>query len=98
MAAGGTDDTTMTEPHGTPEAHDERDHVPDTHGTSHAVEGTHGSSSDHGDDGGHDDHGHVATALGPIDWPMWAVGAIGVLVAIVITAGFVIATGFAFNA
>jgi ABC-type Zn2+ transport system substrate-binding protein/surface adhesin len=89
---------TMTEPHGTPESHDERDHVPDAHGSSATVAGPHGATDDHGGDHGHDDHGHAAMALGPIDWPMWTVGAVGTLVAIVITVGFVIATGFDFSA
>jgi hypothetical protein len=80
----------MTGPHGTPEAHDERDHVPDAHGGSHAGEGRHGSTADHGDDG------HTATALGPVDWRMWIVGIVGVVFALLVTAGFVIATGFQF--
>jgi ABC-type Zn2+ transport system substrate-binding protein/surface adhesin len=88
----------MSEPHGTPEAHDERDHVPDAHGSSHAVEGVHGSTADHGDEHGHDDHAHAGMALGPIDWRMWLVGVVGVGVAIVVTAGFVVATSFQFNA
>jgi ABC-type Zn2+ transport system substrate-binding protein/surface adhesin len=79
----------MTEPHGTPESHSEKDHAPDTHGaaTGHA-EGAHG----------HDDHMHAGMALGPVDWRMWAVGVVGVIVALVITAGFVVATSFKFNA
>jgi hypothetical protein len=88
----------MTEPHGTPESHDERDHVPDAHGASSVVEGPHGSADDHGGDHGHDDHGHAQTALGPIDWRMWIVGVAGLLVGVIVTAGFVIATNFAFNA
>lgn len=74
------------------------DQVPDVHGTSRAVEGAHGSTADHGDDHGHDDHGHESMGLGPIDWQMWAVGVLGVAVGVVVTAGFVIATGFQFNA
>ncbi len=73
-------------------------HVPDEHGSSHVVEGPHGSTADHGDDHGHDDHAHAQEELGPIDWSMWAVGAMGVLVALIVTAGFAAATGFAFNA
>ena len=48
--------------------------------------------------GGHDEHGHGADALGPIDWRMWGVGVLGVIAALIVTAGFVAATGFAFNA
>ena len=38
--------------------------IPDEHGTSHAVEGPHGSSADHGDDHGHDDHATAAMRSG----------------------------------
>jgi hypothetical protein len=87
----------MTEPHGTPETHDERDHVPDAHDMS-VVAGPHGSTDDHGGDHGHDDHGHVPTSLGPIDWRMWAVGAAGLVVGLIVAAGFVVATSFSFSA
>lgn len=73
-------------------------HVPDEHGASHAVDGVHGSTADHGDGHGHDDHGHPTQALGPIDWPMWGVGVLGVVVGLIVTAGLAVATGFAFNA
>lgn len=49
-------------------------------------------------DGGHDDHGHDADTLGPIDWAMWGVGVIGVIAALILTAGFVLATNFSFIA
>ncbi|MEO5964143.1 MAG: hypothetical protein ABIR11_01665 [Candidatus Limnocylindrales bacterium] len=82
--------TATTEEHAT---------IPAAHGTSVAVEGPHGAATDHGDGGhGHDDHGHGSGELGPIDWRMWAVGVIGVIVALIVTAGFVFATSFAFNA
>ena len=68
--------------------------MPDAHGMSAVVAGPHGSTDDHGGDHGHDDHGHAAMALGPIDWRMWTVGAVGTLVALVMTVGFVVATGF----
>jgi ABC-type Zn2+ transport system substrate-binding protein/surface adhesin len=82
-------DTTMSEPHGTPESHSEKDHAPDAHGaaTGHA-EGAHS----------HDDHMHPGMGLGPFDLRMWAVGVVGVIWALIITAGFVAATGFQFNA
>jgi hypothetical protein len=73
-----------------PARHDE---VPDAHGMSHAVEGPHGSTADHGDSHGHDDHAHGGEALGPIDWPMWGVGILGVIVALIVTAGLVAASG-----
>jgi hypothetical protein len=64
------------------------------------------SDTDHGGHGaaapatghGHDAHGHEEAALGPIDWRMWGVGLAGVIAALVIVAGFVTATNFAFNA
>jgi hypothetical protein len=49
----------------------------------------------HGD-GGHDEHGHAADTLGPIDWRMWGVGVVGVISALIVVAGFVVATGFVF--
>ena len=87
----------MTGSHDTPGA-GAAAHVPDTHGASEVVAGSHGSTADHADgDHGHDDHGHGAEPLGPIDWRMWAVGVLGVAVALVVTAGFVAATNFQFN-
>ncbi len=73
-------------------------HVSDEHGASHAVAGVHGSTADHGDGHGHDDHGHQDQSLGPIDWAMWGVGALGVIIGLIMTAGLAVATGFAFNA
>jgi ABC-type Zn2+ transport system substrate-binding protein/surface adhesin len=49
-------------------------------------------------DGGHDEHGHDAGALGRIDWRMWLVGVVGVVAALIVVAGFVAATNFAFTA
>jgi hypothetical protein len=49
-------------------------------------------------DAGHDEHGHDAGMLGPVDWAMWGAGLLGVIVAVVTVAAFVVATGFAFNA
>lgn len=69
-------------------------HVPDEHGMSHVVEGPHGAATDHGDGHGHDDHGHAAGTLGPIDWVIWGVGVLGVVVGVVIAAGFVAGSGY----
>jgi hypothetical protein len=66
--------------------------------SDHSAPTTHGGHDDHGehdDHGTHPDHGPV---LGPIDWKMWGVGVLGVICALVVVAGFVVATGFAFNA
>ena len=62
------------------------------------VTGPHGVG-DHGDAGhGHDDHGHASEALGPVDWTMWAIGVLGVLVALAVVAAMVMGTGFSFTA
>ncbi len=66
----------------------------------------HGSSSDHsahaahahGTGHGHDDHGHAADTLGPIDWKMWGAGLIGVVAALAVLVAVVLATGFSFTA
>jgi hypothetical protein len=73
-------------------------HVPDVHGTSTVVEGPHGSTADHGDGHGHDDHAHAEDALGGIDWPMWGVGVLGVVLALMMTGALAMATGFSFGA
>lgn len=63
--------------------------------------GAHGAADAHGtghDDGhGHDEHGHAADTLDAIDWTMWSVGALGVVVALVMTVGFAMATGYNFG-
>ena len=46
---------------------------------------------------GHDDH-HDGGTLGPIDWRMWGVGVVGVIAALIVVAGFVVATDFVFLA
>jgi hypothetical protein len=60
--------------------------APDQHASPHAAADEHG----HG--------GHDGGSLGPVDWRMWGVGALGVVAALLVTAGVVVATGFAFNA
>ena len=47
---------------------------------------------------GHGEHGHAADTLGPVDVRMWAVGVLGVIAAVVVTAGLVVATSFRFGA
>ncbi len=42
--------------------------------------------------------GTTLSALGPIDWRMWTVGAAGLAVGVIVTAGFVVATSFSFSA
>jgi hypothetical protein len=48
------------------------------------------------DAGHHDEHGHAADTLGPIDWKMWGAGVLGVIAALAVVATFVISTGFVF--
>ena len=75
--------------------------VPTTAAMSDTDHGARGAAAAHGtghDDGhGHDEHGHAADKLGPIDWLMWSVGVLGVVVAMAVTAGFAVATGFNFG-
>jgi ABC-type Zn2+ transport system substrate-binding protein/surface adhesin len=62
---------------------------------AHDAAGTH--EAGHDEQGhGHDEHGHAADTLGPIDWTMWSVGLIGVILAAVVAAGFATASGFNF--
>jgi hypothetical protein len=88
----------MTEPHAASHPAGDTEHVPDPHGGSGAVEGAHGSTADHGDEHGHDDHAHDSMELGPVDWPMWGAGALGVAAGLVVAAAFAVATTFRFDA
>ena len=65
---------------------------------SHASAAADGAAGAHAGDHGHDAHGHAADTLGSIDWTMWGVGVLGVVVALIVVAGFVAATGFVFSA
>jgi hypothetical protein len=79
---------------------------PEVQTTTTMTSSDHGSSSDHGAHAapahdaahGHDDHGHAADTLGPIAWKMWAAGLIGVLAALAVLIGVVLATRFSFTA
>ena len=86
----------MSDSHATPDAHGPAGHVADVHGASHEVAGVHGSVADHGDGHGHDDHAHGGETLGPIGWPMWGMGVVGVVAALIVVACFVVSTGFVF--
>lgn len=67
--------------------------------SDHSAPAAHGGHDDQADaHGGHGDHGDHGPVLGPIDWKMWGVGVLGVIAALVVVAGMVAATGFAFNA
>jgi hypothetical protein len=58
-----------------------------------AMTGPHGSAADHGADHGHDDHGHGAESLGPIDLPAWGAGVLGVLLGIAVVLAIAAASG-----
>lgn len=60
---------------------------------SDAMAGAHGSTADHGADHGHDDHGHAAEGLGPIDLPAWGAGLLGVVLGIAVVVAIAIAAG-----
>ena len=70
--------------------HDTMHHA-DAHDAGHDT--AHGA-----DDAGHDAHGHDQGTLGPIDWPMWGAGALGVILAVVVVVAVALATGFVFSA
>jgi hypothetical protein len=59
--------------------------------------GAPGATATHDAGHGHDEHGHATDSLGSIDWPMWSIGLLGVVVAIATTAAFAMATGFNFG-
>ncbi|HET7180854.1 MAG TPA: hypothetical protein VFI15_01325 [Candidatus Limnocylindrales bacterium] len=68
----------------------------ETHGSDpHAGEsmvGPHGSSADHGEDHGHDDHAHGGDALGPINVAAWGAAALGIVLGLIVVLAFVQAT------
>ncbi len=55
--------------------------------------GLHHATDDHGDDHGHDDHAHGDDELGPIDVYAWGAGAVGIVIGLIVAAGFALATG-----
>lgn len=73
----------------------------DHHATTpapHAPGPAHHADEHHADEHepGHDEHGHHVDTIGAIDWRMWGVGVLGVVVALVVIAGFVVSTQFVF--
>jgi hypothetical protein len=86
----------MSDQHAAPGAHG-ADHDDAGHDDAAHGDATHGDATHGGDHGSHGD-GHDGMGLGPIDWTMWGVGIVGVLSALVVVAGFVIATSFVFAA
>jgi hypothetical protein len=56
--------------------------------------GPHGSMADHGEMHGHDDHAHVADALGPVDRGLWAAAALGIVLGVVVAVALAIGASF----
>ncbi len=77
-----------------------REWQPEVQTTSTMSSTDHGGHAAHAHDAGHghDDHGHAADQLGPIDWRMWGAGVLSVIAAIAVLIAFVSATGFSFTA
>jgi hypothetical protein len=65
------------------------------HSSSHADDGRIGphGDGDHGDMHEHDDHGHAAEALGPIDVAAWGAGILGIVLGLVVAACMAMSTG-----
>ena len=60
---------------------------------SDAMVGPHGSSADHGEAHGHDDHAHDAAALGPVDIRAWLAGLGGILLGLAAGIALAISSG-----
>jgi hypothetical protein len=63
----------------------------DPHASDTPMTGEPHGTDDHGDDHGQDDHGHAEESLGPIDWPAWAAGGVGVLLGLAVAWCFFLA-------
>jgi hypothetical protein len=62
----------------------------DVHASDAPMVGEPHGLGDQGEDHGHDDHAHTEEGLGPIDWPAYGAGALGVLIGIVISWAFIV--------
>lgn len=90
-------DRTPAEPERTPPpgppaetpTHQHEEPIESAHAHDDAATAGHGDA--HG--GAHDDHGHAAEPLGPIDLPAWGAGLVGLLVAAVTLVAIALATG-----
>ncbi|HSL97955.1 MAG TPA: hypothetical protein VK831_05230 [Candidatus Deferrimicrobiaceae bacterium] len=49
-----------------------------------AMVGPHAQPADHGGDHGHDDHGHDAESLGPLDTWAWGAGVLGIILGLAV--------------
>jgi hypothetical protein len=66
--------------------HPTPDHPGDAENEAHGV-------GDHGDDGGHADHGHGSDALGPIDIERWGAFVVGIGLGLVVALCIAVAIG-----
>ena len=62
-------------------------HTPSPHAGESMV-GPHGTADDHGEDHGHDDHGHGGEALGPINLQAWGAAALGIVLGLIVMFAF----------
>jgi len=62
----------------------------DPHASDPPMAGEPHGLEDHGENHGHDDHAHSDEALGPIDWPAYGDGVLGLVIGLVITWAFVL--------
>ena len=62
----------------------------DAHASDSPMAGEPHGLGDHGEDHGHDDHAHAEEALGPIDWPAYGAGVLGLILGVVIVWAFVL--------
>jgi hypothetical protein len=60
---------------------------------SDAMVGPHGSTDDHGEAHGHDDHGHAAESLGQVDVRAWLAGLGGIVLGLFVGAALAISSG-----
>jgi hypothetical protein len=66
-------------------------HDTDKHGHEGAV--AHHAPDDHGEEQGHDDHGHGdRDILGPIDVVAWGAGVLGVVLGLAVALAFALST------
>ncbi len=63
----------------------------DQHASDAPMAGSPHGLEDHGETHGHDDHGHAEEPLGPVDWPAWGAGVLGVALGLVVVWAFILA-------
>ena len=82
----------MTEEHDEPAAVDSHDEpVTDATVAESATADAHGTADAHAT--AHDEHGHDAEALGPIDWGLWSYAIVGAVGGVIVIALFLFALG-----